>query len=120
VLPRRIGLPKILEALPVAAAAFCIVGFVAAAYFRVTFPYPMWVMETPTMQAMRRILDGQPLYAAPTLDYVAPIYAPLYFVVSALLARAIGVSLIAPRLVSVVASLGCAALIAYLVWRETR
>ena len=120
VLPRRVRLQHVIEALPVAAAAFSLVGFVVAAYFRVTFPYPMWVMETLTMQGIRRILDGQALYAPPTLDYVAPIYAPLYFGISALVARVLGVSLVAPRVVSVAASLGCAALIAYLVWHETR
>lgn len=120
VLPRRVRLQFIIEALPVAAAAFSVAGFAFAAYFRVTFPYPMWVMETPAMQAMRRILAGQPLYAPPSLDYVAPIYAPLYFWVSAMLARLVGASLVAPRLVSLVASAGCACLIAYLVWTETR
>ena len=83
---------------------FTIVGFVVAAYFRITFAYPMWVMETPAMQAMRRILNGQPLYAPPSLEYVAPVYAPLYFYVSA--ARRlpwVGVDLAAPRLVSLLA-----------------
>ncbi len=120
VLPRRVRLQHIVEALPVVAAVLSLIGFAFAAYFRVTFAYPMWVMETPTMQAIRRILAGQPLYAPPTLAYVAPIYAPLYFWVSAILARVIGVSLVAPRLVSLFASLGCAALIASMVWSETR
>ena len=99
---------------------FSIVGFVVAAYFRITFAYPMWVMETPAMQAIRRILNGQPLYAPPSLEYVAPVYAPLYFYVSALVASVVGVDLAAPRLVSLVASLGSAALVGYLVWSETR
>ncbi len=99
---------------------FSTVGFLVAAYFRITYAYPMWVMETPAMQAMRRILDGQPLYAAPTLDYVAPIYAPLFFYLSALVSHAVGVNLVAPRLVSLMASLGAAALVGYLVWGETR
>jgi 4-amino-4-deoxy-L-arabinose transferase-like glycosyltransferase len=118
--PRRVRPTAIVEALPVAAAVFSVVGFLVAAYFRVTFAYPMWVMETPTMQAIRRISQGAPLYAPPSLDYVAPIYAPLYFFVSALLAKATGLDLTAPRLVSVAASLGSAALVGYLVWSETR
>jgi len=76
-------------------------------------------METPTMQAVRRLSSGQPLYAPPTLDYVAPIYAPLFFYVSALVSNVVGVDLLAPRLVSLVASFGCAALVGYLVWSET-
>jgi 4-amino-4-deoxy-L-arabinose transferase-like glycosyltransferase len=118
--PRRIRPSKLVEVLPLAAALFSTVGFLAAAYFRITFAYPMWVMETPAMQAMRRILDGQPLYAQPSLDYVAPIYAPLFFYLSALLSHVVGANLAAPRLVSLAASIGAAALVAYLVWGETR
>ena len=119
-LPRRIRSTRVLEALPLAAAVFTTVGFVVAAYFRITFAYPMWVMETPAMQAIRRIVEGQPLYAQPTLDYVAPIYAPLFFYLSALVTHVVGVNLAAPRLVSLVASLGAAVLVGYLVWGETR
>jgi hypothetical protein len=77
-------------------------------------------METPTMQAIRRIVGGQPLYAAPTLDYVAPVYAPLFFYMSALVSHGVGLNLLAPRLVSLTASLGAAAVASYLVWGETR
>jgi 4-amino-4-deoxy-L-arabinose transferase-like glycosyltransferase len=118
--PRRVRPSLLVEGLPLAAAAFSIVGFVVAAYFRITFAYPMWVMETPAMQAIRRILNAQPLYAPPSLEYVAPVYAPLYFYISALVAAALGVDLAAPRLVSLLASLGSAALVGYLVWSETR
>ena len=118
--PRRVRPSLLIEGLPLAAAVFTIVGFVVAAYFRITFAYPMWVMETPAMQAIRRILNGQPLYAPPSLEYVAPVYAPLYFYVSALVASVVGVDLAAPRLVSLLASLGSAALVGFLVWSETR
>jgi 4-amino-4-deoxy-L-arabinose transferase-like glycosyltransferase len=99
---------------------FSIVGFLAAAYFRITFDSPMWVMEAPALQAVRRISEGQPLYAPPTLEYVAPLYAPLYFYAAAAVSTVIGVGLPALRLVAVVASSCSALLIAHLVWRETR
>ena len=44
------------------------------------------------MQAVRRILNAQPLYVAPSLDYVPTLYTPLYFYVAALVARAVGPS----------------------------
>jgi 4-amino-4-deoxy-L-arabinose transferase-like glycosyltransferase len=119
-LPRRLRPAQVLEALPLAAAIFTIAGFIVASYFRITFAYPMWVMETPTMQAIRRIVGGQPLYAPPTLDYVAPVYAPLYFYLSALVSHVVGLNLLAPRLVSLAASLGAAAVVGYLVWGDTR
>jgi hypothetical protein len=117
---RRLRAEQIVDALPPVAAVFSMVGFVVAGYFRITFAYPMWVMETPAMQAIRRILSQQPLYAPPSLEYVAPLYAPVYFFVSALFAHLIGANLGAPRLVSLFASLGCAALVGYLAWAETR
>ncbi|MBV9577315.1 MAG: glycosyltransferase family 39 protein [Chloroflexi bacterium] len=97
-----------------------IVGFLAAGYVRITFAYPLSDMETPAMQAIRRILRGQPVYAQPSLDYVAPIYAPLFFYVSALVSGVVGVDLAAPRLVSMAAALGSATLVAHLIWVETR
>ncbi len=68
---------------------------------------------------MHRILAGQPLYTAPTVGYVPDGYPPLYFAVSAAAARVLGVSYLPLRLVSLVSSLACFALLARLVQRET-
>ena len=68
---------------------------------------------------MHRILAGQPLYPAPTAGYVPDGYTPLYFFVSAGAARVLGVSYLSLRLVSLVSSLACFALLARLVQRET-
>ncbi|MBV9601742.1 MAG: glycosyltransferase family 39 protein [Chloroflexi bacterium] len=119
--PPRAAWPTLfVEALPLAAAAFSIIGFLVAAYLRITFAYPLWVMETPAMQAIRRIVHAQPLYTQPSLEYVPSIYAPLFFYVSSLVSSIVGVDLVAPRLVSLAASLGSAALVGYLVWAESR
>jgi 4-amino-4-deoxy-L-arabinose transferase-like glycosyltransferase len=77
-------------------------------------------MEGPSAQAVRRILAGQPLYGPPTLDYVPPVYTPLYFYIGALVAQLTSPTLLPLRLVSLLASLGSAMLIGHLVWRETR
>ena len=63
-------------------------------------------METPSIQAVRRILEGQPLYGPPSLDYVPALYGPLYFYVAAGVARVLGPSLFALRLVSLLATVG--------------
>jgi hypothetical protein len=91
-----------------------------AAYFRVTYAQPLHQMESPAMQAVRRILLGQPLYGPPALDYSPTLYTPLYFYVSALAALVLGPSLFTLRVVALLASIGSAALIGHLVWRETR
>jgi len=117
---RRIDPSLALSALLGATATVFMLGFLAAAVFRLTYPYPMWVIESPALQAVRRILAGQPLYGPPGLDYVPTLYTPLYFYVAALFARLLGPSLLTLRLVSLLASLGSTALIGHLVWRESR
>jgi 4-amino-4-deoxy-L-arabinose transferase-like glycosyltransferase len=103
-------------AVPLLIAAFYCVGFLVAGYFRVTFAYPMGTSESESAQAVRQIAEGKPLYGPPTLGFVSPIYAPLYFYVAALL----GGGLTSLRLVSLLASIGSALLIGWLVWREAR
>ena len=68
---------------------------------------------------MHRILAGQPLYPAPTAGYVPDGYPPLYFAVSAAAASVLGVSYLPLRLVSLVSSLVCFAVLGRLVQRET-
>jgi 4-amino-4-deoxy-L-arabinose transferase-like glycosyltransferase len=118
--PRRIDLRLALSWLLISTSVAYGLAFLAAAYFRLTYPYPLWVMEAPSVQAVRRILSGQALYGPPTLDYVPTLYAPLYFYVSALAAAMLGPSLLTLRLVSLLASIGSTLLIGHLVWRETR
>ena len=68
---------------------------------------------------MHRILAGQSLYPAPSVGYVPDGYPPLYFYLSAVVARVLGASYLALRLVSLASSLACFALLARLVQRET-
>ncbi len=68
---------------------------------------------------MRRILAGQQLYPAPSAGYVPDGYTPLYFAVSAAAASVLGQSYLPLRLVSLVASLACFAILGRLVQRET-
>jgi hypothetical protein len=68
---------------------------------------------------VHRVLAGQNLYPAPTAGYVPDGYPPLYFAVSAAAARVLGPSYLTLRLVSLVSSLACFALLGRLVQRET-
>jgi hypothetical protein len=117
---RRLDLSLGLSRLLVVTSVAFGLAFLVAAYFRVTYAYPLWVMEPPSVQAVRRILSGQPLYGPPTLEYVPTLYAPLYFYLSAAAAWVLGPSLLTLRLVSLLASIGSTALVGHLVWRETR
>jgi hypothetical protein len=86
---------------------------------RLGYPYAIEWLESNSLVEVHRILAGQPLYPAPTAGYVPDGYPPLYFAVSAAAASVLGVSYLPLRLVSLVSSLACLALLGRLVQRET-
>jgi hypothetical protein len=105
--------------------AAALVGLVAiGAYLfvalrRLDYPFALEQLEGNSLVEVHRILTRQPLYPAPTAAYVPDGYPPLYFFVSAAVARVLGVSYLSLRLVSLVSSLACFAVLARLVQRET-
>ncbi len=119
--PRRAA--RVLQrALPLAAAlagAAAITAYIVIALSRLTYPFPFEWLESNSLIEVHRILAGRPLYPAPTISYVPDGYPPLYFAVSAALARVLGLSYVPLRLVSLASSLACFALLAQLIRRET-
>jgi hypothetical protein len=96
-----------------------IAAYLFVALSRLGYPFPVEWLESNSLVEVHRILAGRPLYTAPTVQYVPDGYPPLYFAVSAAVARLLGVSYLTLRLVSLVSSLCCFALLARLVQRET-
>ena len=94
-------------------------AYLYIALSRLTYPFALEWLEGNSLIEVHRILAGQPLYPAPTAGYVPDGYPPLYFAVSAAVARVIGVSYLPLRLVSLLSSLACFALLGRLVQRET-
>ena len=93
--------------------------YLAIALSRLSYPFTIEWLESNSLVEVHRILAGQPLYQAPTAGYVPDGYPPLYFAVSAGAASVLGGSYLPLRLVSLVSSLVCFALLARLVQRET-
>jgi hypothetical protein len=93
--------------------------YLLVALRRLDYPFALEQLEGNSLVEVRRILTGQALYPAPTVRYVPDGYPPLYFYVSAAVARVVGVSYLSLRLVSLASSLACFALLARLVQRET-
>ena len=87
---------------------------------RVNYPYDLEWMEGGTLEHVARVLGGQPLYVAPSLEFTPYIYAPLYYYVAAPFAYLFGLRLVSLRIVSFAASLGVLALIAALIHGRTR
>ncbi|HEY2284380.1 MAG TPA: glycosyltransferase family 39 protein [Streptosporangiaceae bacterium] len=96
-----------------------IATYLVIALFRLTYPFPLEYLESNSLVEVQRILTGHALYAAPAVGYVPDGYPPLYFATSAAAASVLGLSYLPLRLVSLVSSLACFAVLARLVQRET-
>ncbi len=106
--------------LAAALAGLAAIGvYLFVAVRRLDYPFALEWLEGNSLVEVHRVLAGQPLYPAPSAGYVPDGYPPLYFLVSAAVARVAGVSYLALRLVSLVSSLACFAVLARLVQRET-
>jgi len=97
-----------------------ILFFCYAAWHRLHFPFELDRMESGVLTSVWRIVHGRPLYTAPSLEFVPFLYTPIYFYLSAFVAKFTGVGYIALRLVSTLATLGNFGLIYVFVWLETR
>ena len=116
----RQGAPRAARLAAALAGLVAIGAYLFIALSRLTYPFALEWLEGNSLVEVHRILAGQPLYTAPTAGYVPDGYPPLYFAVSAAAARVLGMSSYLPlRLVSLVSSLACFALLARLVQRET-
>ena len=76
--------------------------FVAAG--RLVYPYELEWIEGGLADEVLAILRGQALYAPPNIHRVAFIYPPLYFYLSAVVARLVGAGFLPLRLVSFAAT----------------
>jgi hypothetical protein len=117
--PWRQSAPRAARLAAALAGLIAICAYLFIALSRLTYPFTVEWLESNSLVEVHRILAGQPLYTAPTVGYVPDGYPPLYFLVSAAAARVLGVSYLPLRLVSLVSSLACFALLARLVQRET-
>ena len=95
-----------------------IAAYLVIAMCRLTYPFPVEYLESNSLVEVQRILTGQALYASPGAGYVPDGYPPLYFAATAAAASVLGLSYLPLRLVSLVSSLVCFAILARLVQRE--
>ncbi len=103
-----------------AGAILYIALYAALASVRMRYPFELEWHEGLSVDQVNRILMGQQLYDRPSISYTPLIYTPLYYYVSAGIATLTGPGFLPLRLVSVAASLGCLAIIALWVKRQTR
>jgi len=72
---------------------------------RIGHPFALEWMEGAMVDHVARIARGRTVYVPPSLEFVPFVYPPLYYVVSAAVAKVIGIGFTPLRLVSVVAML---------------
>jgi hypothetical protein len=93
--------------------------FLYVALRRLHYPFELDRMESAMMTSIWRLAHGLPLYSKPSLEWVAFLYAPFYFYCSAFVAKFVGLTYTAPRIVSILAAFGSFAVIYRMVHRET-
>jgi hypothetical protein len=100
-------------------AAAPIVVYVWVALHRVGYPYELDWMEGGSVELVGRVLNGHSLYSAPSIAYVGWTYPPLYYWLTAALAKVIGLGFLPLRLVSLAASLVAMGTLGWIVARES-
>src|SRR5262245_60024700 len=117
--PARPAGPDPALALALALAGAYVLAFVIVAVARLPYPFELEWLEGVVLEHVHRVLAGQAIYVAPSLDFVPLNYTPLYYYVSAAFAAVLGPGFVPLRLASLLSALGLLALIALLVRRET-
>lgn len=102
-----------------ATAASYVLVYLFIAFCRIQYPFELEWMEGGSVEQVSRILSGQKLYVKPSLDFVPYVYNPLYFYLSAVAAKVIGIGFTPLRLISLLSSIGCFLIIFAMVKRET-
>jgi hypothetical protein len=116
---RRFDLVALLRTalLVLAIAQLAIVGYIALR--RCLYPFELEWMEGAMVDHVERVLQGKKLYVEPSIEFVPFIYGPLFFWLSAGVAKVVGLSFAPLRIVSIVSMIGSFALIHSIVAKET-
>ncbi len=114
------GINKFLRYLSISVPILFVLVYLILVYLRINYPFELEWMEGCSADHVIRILCGQKLYVAPSLEFVPFIYTPVYFYVSAALSKISGTGFLSLRLVSFFSSLGCFLIIFFMVKKETK
>ena len=102
---------KPLNAALVAVSVWFGLAFIYVALFSLNYPFGMEWLEGHVMEMVVRSAKNQPIYMAPTLEYVPFIYTPFYYHVAAIFTKFLGLDFIAGRSVSILSTLGITAVL---------
>jgi 4-amino-4-deoxy-L-arabinose transferase-like glycosyltransferase len=108
-----------LEYLLVAVSSIFLIFFVWISISNLLNPFDLEWAEGASVLQVDQIVTGQQLFRKPSLDFIALPYTPLYFYLSALVAKVMGNSLFALRAVSIGSTVLAGILICLWVYRRT-
>ncbi len=94
--------------------------FLVAALHRLSYPFPLEQHEGAMALAVARVAQGLPLYVQPNFSFIPYMYSPAYFYVAGFAAKIFGSGFLSLRLVSLLSTLGCFAVLYTLVVTETK
>ena len=114
------ALARVLRWALIAATLWYVGAYLIVACLRLRYPFDLEWMEGGSVDHVARVLRHQSLYISPQIAFIPFEYPPLYFYVSALVAKIVGLGYFPLRLVSFASSLLCFACIYTLVKVETR
>src|SRR5262245_11458385 len=103
--------PRPLRWLLAGAALLFPAALLGVAVLRVPYPFELEWLEGLSLHHVQRLLQGRPLYAPPSLEFISFDYTPLYFHVAAFASRLLGPGFAPLRVVSLLASLGSLGLV---------
>lgn len=86
---------------------------------RLRYPYEIEWMEGAMVDHALRILTGKPIYTAPSIDFVAWLYPPLYYYVTAAVMKLTGIGFLGGRIVSFLSTIATALSLAWIVRKIT-
>lgn len=112
------GFVRTIELASVAAALGYLALYLFFALQRIAYPFELEWMEGGSLEHLMRVLRHQPLFVAPSLDFVPYPYPPFYYYLAAVLSPLFGANLFTLRLISLLSSLLTAALIFRWVQRD--
>lgn len=101
------------------AALVPLAAYVWVAAHRLGYPYELDWMEGGSVELAGRVLAGHSLYAPPSLSFVGWAYPPLYYWVTAAVAKVAGLGFFPLRLVSTLSALAAMATLGSIVVRES-
>jgi len=100
-------------------SCFYIAIYIFIALSRISYPYELEWMEGGAVDHVIRVLKGETIYPAPSLEFLPYVYTPLYHYVAAFSSLMFGIGFFSLRLPSFLSSLVCLYLLYLIVRNET-